>query len=162
LDLIDPIEFVQGSVTSPVRSLSSVSDPLQIFEHKAGCLKVLVQSSSSLWWAGSSFSLPPFSLAEQKPFPGRIIRVTTRKCAICPVREAAAMRARSVIRAFELKTIFKQKGSVSRSKSDNKADALHREATTRCLSAVFPLAKWLLESSMSTKQPNSGSMDQWA
>jgi hypothetical protein len=66
---------------------------------------------------GKLFLLAAFLVkAEQKPFPGRIIRVTTRKCAICPVREAAAMLARSAIRAFELKTIFKQKGSVSRSK----------------------------------------------
>jgi hypothetical protein len=42
-----------------------------------------------------------------------LLGVTTRKCAICPVREAAAMLARSAIRAE--KTIFKQKGSVSRS-----------------------------------------------
>src|SRR5271166_6366839 len=61
-------------------------DSLPVFPIEAGkrgdsgsfskplALRYWSRSSSNLWWTGSSFSLPPFSLkAEQKPFPGRII-----------------------------------------------------------------------------------------
>ena len=53
---MDPIEFVQGSVTSPVRSLSSVSDPLQIFEHNLLTTAVVEFRSPAVGVAGNALS----------------------------------------------------------------------------------------------------------
>jgi hypothetical protein len=79
----------------------------------------------------------------------RLGGVTTRKCANCPAREAAAMLARSAIRA---ETRFSrcpgsgedgsvQKSFVSRSKSDNQAHAFHLATTPRCPPRCLPGAQ---------------------
>jgi hypothetical protein len=78
-----------------------------------------------------------------------LVGVTTRKCQNCPAREAAAMLPRSAIRVgtgvsrcpgggegYNL-----QKGSVSRSKSDNQAAACHLGTTTRCPPRCLPAAQ---------------------
>jgi hypothetical protein len=93
--------------------------------------------------------------------------VTTRKCANCPARGAAAMFARSAISAG---TRFSrclgggegdsvQESSVSRSKSDKKAHAFHLGTTTRCPPRCLPAAQSAQIHAKRLKLSNLGSLE---